>query len=887
MVRKGSKHGQTGLPTKITKLGHTRSVVLAIGLAVALAIVIGTLLVVLERREREQRAWVEHTNEVIATLQAINLKTTAVESAVRGFRLNGTQENLEPYYAASREIEILLTRLQSLISDNLEQLPTAAEVTRLVREKFALSKAMAEAALRGVNSAANGAGYTLSPGTVLMQKIQDSLDTMSARELLLLKERQLRADQARQQTQVAIVGILLLVLMLTLVSARMILQRERERVRAQLSIEKSEARYRLLADNSTDIIVHRDFATGAAIYFSPSTIEILGRQPQTLLGYQWLDYVHPDDRALVNETHSAPGSGKSLEGQFRVLHRDGHYIWVEKHGRFIEGTDVHGASLQSTWRDVTERRKAEEQAIQLKEDAIRAREDADKANKAKSDFLAMMSHELRTPMTGVLGIADLLLMGEPEVSEQRRLTKQLKRSALSLLDILNDILDFSKIEAGKLEIEHSAFSLGDVVTDIRGLFGPVASAKGIVFDVVTVEDLPDALIGDANRLRQVIVNLVNNAVKFTHAGQVELRLSYQDRGPMTVDLHGAVSDTGIGMTESVLEKLFRPFSQADSSTSRKFGGTGLGLTIVRLLISAMRGTLAVESRKDHGSTFSFVLPLERAAASLLTPMRPERRGKEPRTLRPLRLLLAEDTETVRQVVTVMLTRMGHAVDAVENGNEAVAKVQGNVYDAVLMDMQMPVMDGLEATKLIRHLDGPDFRVPIIALTADAIFEHREKYMNGGVDAIVTKPITWDVLIATLARLVPEVAVPPVVDRRESHTKGTGPILNERLIGDLVEAMGAEALAPFMRSFSASIARYRSDLLSACNTDNLKSAKRTAHALKGLASQLGADQLAAAAAFIEIEAASTEAVTTHMPTLTQAINDTMAEFAARYEWAKVS
>jgi PAS domain S-box-containing protein len=622
-------------------------------------------------------------------------------------------------------------------------------------------------------------------------------------------------------------------------------------------------------------------ATDAVTYFSPAVRDILAREPEELLGQKWFDFVHPEDRDAVAAARRAViGQPAAIEAVFRMMRGDGRYVWIEVHGRYIPGSVERSASVQSTWRDVTDRKTAEEEAVRL-------RKEADKANKAKSEFLAMMSHELRTPMAGVLGIADLLLLDDAAIDERRRLTKQLKRSALGLLDILNDILDFSKIEAGKLEIENEPFSLGDVLQDVRGLFGPAASAKGLVFEVTTGDGLPDGVKGDAKRLRQIMINLVNNAVKFTKQGRVDLRVEHKTIDDGHIVLCGSVKDTGIGMSAETAARLFQPFVQADSSTSRNFGGTGLGLTIARLLVSAMKGRIWVESELGRGATFFFVIPLATAADALTSTVRHDRRTPQTRSLRPLSILVAEDTDTVRQIIVMMLTRMSHVVDAVENGAAAVAKARAGVYDVVLMDMQMPVMDGIEATKAIRSMERAGERTPIIALTADAIHEHRERYFGAGVDAIITKPINWEDLVRKFAELVPDVAVPAIADRRKSDVPAPPvSLVNDTLLAELDAVMGSDGLGAFFKSFTDGLARYQGDIGTALADNDLARAKKAAHALKGLSSQMGADRIAAIAAAIEMKAISLDEAKDRLPALSGTVTETLLALASKYAWADV-
>lgn len=840
------------------------------------ALLIGALLIALDRRERDQRSWVNHTAEVIGVLDAIHRVTLEGESAVRGYRINGNQENLIPYHEAVAQIEPLLQDLARLTTDNSAQAPAAAALTDLVHRKFVVIK---EGLTAGMNVSRDPARPdSLSRGTVLMTEIRQALHDMERRERDLLTARQEAAATARAQTQAAIAFLFLTALGLAALAIR-------NAVVSKRKIEDSEARYRLLADNSTDIISLRNLVDDKMTYFSPAVKTLLGWETEDLLGDKWISFIHPDDRdSFLRERARYSKRGIHPSFQFRMRHQDGHYLWIDKRANVIGGNDDAPNLAISTWRDVTERKRAEDEAIELrrlaedaKDEAVGLRHLAEDANRAKSNFLAMMSHELRTPMAGVLGIADLVLLGNLD-DEQSRYIHQLRRSALSLLDILNDILDFSKIEAGKLDIDEHTFSLGDVMTDVRSLFAPVASKKGVIFEVEIAQAVPDGLTGDGNRLRQIIVNLANNAIKFTHHGRVGIRVEHQPDADGKVLLQVNVTDTGIGMAEDVIARLFEPFVQADGKVTRKFGGTGLGLAISRRLVAAMGGEITVESAPGEGSTFRISLPMGIAPDAFTSTRRQDRRSLVPRNLRPLSLLLAEDTDTIRLVVVTMLKKMGHSVVAVPDGAAAVREAQTQQFDAILMDMQMPVMDGVEATKAIRTFST----APIIALTADAIPEHREIYIGVGVNGVVTKPINWDFLTTKLARFVPDVAVPAAAERRKiDPSEAIPPVLvNEKLLLELAETVGEPQFEKILVSFAHSMGKYRLELAEAIKEGDLKRVKKVAHALKGLSAQIGAAKLAAQALTLETGVNSLPEAAAELAILTMIADETMSAFAAR-------
>ena len=510
---------------------------------------------------------------------------------------------------------------------------------------------------------------------------------------------------------------------------------------AQAKLAASEAEYRVLADNITDVISVHD-QCGRGIFISPSVRSMMGYQPEDLLSARNDEFMHAEDAPWVTAEIQKVMHGEGERTlQYRVLRKDRSEVWVETSFSTIPAPDPSAPErLLSLSRNI-ESRKAMESEL------VKARERAETAAAAKSDFLANMTHELRTPLNAIIGFAGILNTSERLVPEDAHHVGLIHDASETLLELVNGVLDFSKLEAGGVELESKPFDPAAPARAIVSLLAEQASLKGLSLSVETEGEIAP-LLGDPARIRQVLLNFLSNALKFTQTGGVVVTVRQSPAGVGQDLLRVEVADSGIGVAQQQIEQLFDRFTQADASVSREYGGTGLGLAICKRTLDLMGGKIGADSRSGQGSTFWFEVVLPHAEALIeevatANPESPER---------AIRVLLVEDVAVNRELVITLLRPFDVEIASAENGALAVEAMKTGTFDLVLMDVQMPVMDGLTATRAIRALPNQQARdTPIIAMTANILPEQIEKCLAAGMDDHLGKPISPASLLGALSR----------------------------------------------------------------------------------------------------------------------------------------
>jgi PAS domain S-box-containing protein len=827
------------------------------------------------RDKQTAQYWVDHTYSVLDQSMVLLATYKDIEISYRSFKVTHDTGFLAQYQAVVGRSRKMLKHIRTLTLDNPDQ-------TTLIDEAIS---PFIQGRINSIDRSINSSDTTLQ-ALFLRNKdyhaeMQTLVSTLTGREKELLNMRQQELMRATlftewwMYTSFALIAVTTLLAFFTIVrvqkqndqlfhSVREVneslesrvaeqtaeimksnqslyrrnqelatmneeLQASEEEVKANLEyisslktdLEVKEKLYRLLAENSQDMITIVGLDSRIE-FVSPASFQILQYQPSELLGKKGFELVCEEDAARVtNEMMAVKETGERVSDfQFRMKRKDGALVWVESQTTPIFNEQGDVIKRQTSVREITERKKAETEILV-------AKEKAEEATLAKTQFLSTMSHEIRTPMNAVIGLTNILLQNNPR-EDQRENLNLLKFSGENLLTIINDILDLNKIEAGKISLEDINYNLHELLGNIIQVHEQKASEKGLRLHFNFVKGTPSVVKGDPVRINQIITNLLSNAIKFTEKGYVQLSVSGKSLGEKLHKINFTIKDSGIGIAADKLDYIFERFSQANADTTRKFGGTGLGLAITRHLVEMMGGTVDVQSMPGYGSTFNIEIEVaEGTADPLAYPEPPQKKTLGTPSNGDARVLIAEDNRVNQIVVYNFLNNWGIKTDFASNGLEALELIQSKSYKLILMDLQMPEMDGYTAARKIRSMDDPYFKnIPIIALTASAMIEIKQKAFDTGMNDYISKPFDPDDLRKKIFHFLEM----PVVndsfgkswsDNFNLYTEG-----NPELKRELADVL------------SKNITELQSAVDNILNPDGLETYKRVVHKVKTTLSFLG-------------------------------------------------
>jgi two-component system, sensor histidine kinase and response regulator len=967
-----------------------------IGLGASLVLIVFTSFSSYQSAERYHRdaKWVSHTREVILTLQRINIFHQKIRASARGYVITRGKEDLTTYQESKQAFQFQMEQLRVLVADNISQKQRVTHIERLLPERWSyLDQLIVLGRIRDIQAAERL--IESRPHLAVRDALYDYLDTMEQEERLLLQKRLDARQRSHARAKVWVISGAALSIFLFCWVAFMLRRENRQRENVERQIKEQKAVLESVVDNLAEGLVVAD-TRGEFLIFNPAAVHILGIGQVQSSPQEWTDRygmfetdqktpLATEDLPLIKAINGEACDNKELFVRNPKI-PEGAFISVS--GRPIRDENGRLQGGVVVFHDISERRKAQQTMAE-------ARDTAMESARLKSEFMANMSHEIRTPMNAIIGMASLLLDTRLD-TKQRQFAQIVMRAGESLLSIINDILDFSKIESGKFILESTDVDMRAIVEDVLLMLAEKAQAKNVELISSIPNALPPLVWGDPHRLRQVLTNLVGNAVKFTEKGEVVIRVSEEYRDQDRHWIRFQVEDTGIGIPEEARGKLFNAFTQADGSTTRKFGGTGLGLAISKKLVELMGGEMGAQSEPGKGSVFWFTAPfkthegkpailepqrelagqrvlivddnktnreivhhqivswgmkngdassgiealeiLRREASAgqpynlaildmqmpemdglslaqviksdpliastrliimtslgnqmeprmlrnagvercLIKPVRqsdlynclvavltagvstsnPKKRIKKPRPssrsapVHAARLLIVEDNKVNQEVTLFQLEKLGYQADVAANGHEAIEAHARHAYDVILMDCQMPEMDGYAATAEIRRRETGGRRTPIIAMTANALEGDRQRCLNAGMDDYISKPVSLSVLKTMLEHVLETSAPVAGAAGAASPEKGSTvvEVINMKYLREVTDH-DETGMRRLVGIYLQETARELQNLEAALKAGQTEEVHRIAHGCKGASAAYGMTLIAAILKEIEFQ-----------------------------------
>src|SRR6185437_4799193 len=683
---------------------------------------------------------VAHTNEVLFNIEQVSSAASSVESSARGFILTEDEGYIGQFKLASADAEQYLKKLADLVTDNPIQQQRSVRLAAEVESKMRFMNDAINVSRDKPFEAQNMVASTR--GKYLMDNIKFWVDQMKTEEKRLLKERIAASQDALRNTMFTILISSLFMLFFGSWAFFSIKRDNEKRLIAEDKVMESEKKYRTIIEDAGDVVYTNDYK-GNFTFINARAKHLTGFIPEELIGKHFTSIIAPEWIDTAKQFYYNQFKNKSAATlfEFQIITKEGERKWVEQTVVLISREDMVD-QFHCIVRDISMRKELEKELVE-------AKEKAEEATKAKEMFLASISHEIRTPMNGVTGMANLLAQTDL-TSEQKEYNDAIQDSAKRLLIVINDVLDLSKINAGKVSLNMAPFNVRDVSKSIYMTLAAKAKEKNIALNINVNSNVPETVIGDSVRLSQVLWNLSGNAVKFTEKRSVDIYITRFDEDKETVKLMFIIKDTGIGIAKERVAHIFEPFVQADKRITHKYGGTGLGLDIAEKIVKLHGSRIKVISKLGAGSEFSFTLSFDKYCSTPLIVVNP---GQQ-KNLKGINVLFVEDNKVNQQVGSRMLGKWGATVEIAGNGKIGIDMLKVKPYDIVLMDLQMPEMDGIEATDYIRHqMQLPVSAIPIIAMTASALRGEYDKCIAAGMNDYLSKPFNPEDLYNKIVTLV--------------------------------------------------------------------------------------------------------------------------------------